>query len=92
MAHVRKRDPAAFSIRNPSTSSRSVERPLTLQRITARARQRVPTTKARAERVEKMIVLYALAAALGLGALGLGTTLRVVKQFERGVVFRFGRV
>ena len=39
-----------------------------------------------------MIALYALAAALGLGALWLGTNLRVVKQFERGVVFRFGRV
>jgi regulator of protease activity HflC (stomatin/prohibitin superfamily) len=39
-----------------------------------------------------MIVVYALAAALGLGLLGLGTNLRVVKQFERGVVFRLGRV
>ena len=39
-----------------------------------------------------MIVVYALAAALGLGLLGLGTNLRVVKQFRRGVVFRFGRV
>jgi regulator of protease activity HflC (stomatin/prohibitin superfamily) len=39
-----------------------------------------------------MIVLYALAAALGVGVLWLGTNLRVVKQFERGVVFRFGRV
>jgi regulator of protease activity HflC (stomatin/prohibitin superfamily) len=39
-----------------------------------------------------MIVLYALAAALGLGVLWLGTNLRVVKQFERGVVLRFGRV
>jgi regulator of protease activity HflC (stomatin/prohibitin superfamily) len=39
-----------------------------------------------------MIFLYALAAAFGLGALWLGTSVRVVKQFERGVVFRFGRV
>src|SRR6516164_6602577 len=39
-----------------------------------------------------MIILYALAAALGLGVLWLGTSVRVVKQFERGVVFRFGRV
>ena len=39
-----------------------------------------------------MTVVYALAAAFGLGVLWLGTTLRVVKQFERGVVFRFGRV
>ncbi|OBB80207.1 peptidase [Mycobacterium colombiense] len=39
-----------------------------------------------------MIILYALAAAFGLGVLWLGTNVRVVKQFERGVVFRFGRV
>ena len=39
-----------------------------------------------------MIILYALAAAFGLGALWLGASLRVVQQFERGVVFRFGRV
>src|ERR1700744_4941537 len=39
-----------------------------------------------------MIIVYALAAAFGLGVLWLGTSVRVVKQFERGVVFRFGRV
>ena len=39
-----------------------------------------------------MIVLYALAAALGLGVLWLGSNLRVIKQYERGVVYRFGRV
>lgn len=39
-----------------------------------------------------MIVLYILAAAIGLVLLCLGANLRVVKQFERGVVFRFGRV
>jgi regulator of protease activity HflC (stomatin/prohibitin superfamily) len=39
-----------------------------------------------------MIILYALAALCGLGVLLLGTNVRVVKQFERGVVFRFGRV
>src|SRR5271163_2369369 len=39
-----------------------------------------------------MIILYALAAAFCLGVLSLGTNVRVVKQFERGVVFRFGRV
>src|ERR1700675_3239140 len=39
-----------------------------------------------------MNILYAVAAAFGLGALWLGTSVRVVKQFERGVVFRFGRV
>ncbi|HUH67677.1 MAG TPA: SPFH domain-containing protein [Mycobacterium sp.] len=38
------------------------------------------------------MIFYALAAAFGLGALWLGTGVRVVKQFERGVVFRFGRV
>src|SRR6478735_8764136 len=39
-----------------------------------------------------MIALYALEAAVLLGVLWLGTNLRVVKQYERGVVFRFGRV
>jgi regulator of protease activity HflC (stomatin/prohibitin superfamily) len=39
-----------------------------------------------------MMIFYALSAAFGLGALWLGTSVRVVKQFERGVVFRFGRV
>jgi regulator of protease activity HflC (stomatin/prohibitin superfamily) len=39
-----------------------------------------------------MSILYALSALLGVGLLGLGTTFRVIKQFERGVVFRFGRV
>jgi regulator of protease activity HflC (stomatin/prohibitin superfamily) len=39
-----------------------------------------------------MIIVYALATALGLAALWLGTSVRIVKQFERGVVFRFGRV
>ena len=40
----------------------------------------------------EMITLYALAAAFGIGVLWLGTNIKVVKQFERGVVFRFGRV
>src|ERR1700675_796364 len=39
-----------------------------------------------------MIILYALAAAFGIGLLWLSRNIRVVKQFERGVVFRFGRV
>ncbi|HTZ12272.1 MAG TPA: SPFH domain-containing protein [Mycobacterium sp.] len=39
-----------------------------------------------------MIILYALAAAFGVGVLWLGSSVRVVRQFERGVVFRFGRV
>ena len=39
-----------------------------------------------------MTLLYALAAALGLGVLWLGTNLRVGRQYERGVVYRFGRV
>ncbi|WP_172827240.1 slipin family protein [Mycobacterium asiaticum] len=38
------------------------------------------------------MTLYAVAATVGVGLLLLGTNLRVVKQFERGVVFRFGRV
>src|SRR5689334_4253343 len=40
----------------------------------------------------EMITLYALTAAVGIGVLWLGSNIRVVKQFERGVVFRFGRV
>jgi regulator of protease activity HflC (stomatin/prohibitin superfamily) len=39
-----------------------------------------------------MILTYALVAAAALGLLWLGQNIRVVKQFERGVVFRFGRV
>src|SRR5246500_2579817 len=39
-----------------------------------------------------MIIFYALTAAFGVGVLWLGTSVRVVRQFERGVVFRFGRV
>ena len=39
-----------------------------------------------------MTTLYALAAAFGIGVLWLGTNIKVIKQFERGVVFRFGRV
>jgi regulator of protease activity HflC (stomatin/prohibitin superfamily) len=40
----------------------------------------------------QLITFYVLATAFGLGALWLATTVRIVKQFERGVVFRFGRV
>ena len=39
-----------------------------------------------------MIVLDVLIAALGLGAVGLATSARIIKQYERGLVFRFGRV
>lgn len=39
-----------------------------------------------------MITIYVLAAIFGVGALWLATTVRVVQQFQRGVVFRFGRV
>jgi regulator of protease activity HflC (stomatin/prohibitin superfamily) len=39
-----------------------------------------------------MITLYAIATAAGLGLLWLAQNIRVVKQFERGVVYRFGRV
>ncbi|NMN99050.1 slipin family protein [Nocardiaceae bacterium YC2-7] len=38
------------------------------------------------------MILYASSAAIALALLWLGTNIRVVKQFERGVVFRFGRV
>jgi regulator of protease activity HflC (stomatin/prohibitin superfamily) len=39
-----------------------------------------------------MTIVFALVAAVGVGVLWLGTNIRVVRQFERGVVFRFGRV
>ncbi|GAA4579594.1 slipin family protein [Planotetraspora phitsanulokensis] len=39
-----------------------------------------------------MTAFYALLAALGAGMAWLATSIRVVEQFERGVVFRFGRV
>ncbi len=39
-----------------------------------------------------MIVLDVLTAALGLGAVGIATIARIIKQYERGLVFRFGRV
>ncbi len=39
-----------------------------------------------------MIILYLLLAAMVVGLIGAAACVRVVKQFERGVVFRFGRV
>jgi regulator of protease activity HflC (stomatin/prohibitin superfamily) len=39
-----------------------------------------------------MIVLDVMLAALALGAVGLATSARIIKQYERGLVFRFGRV
>jgi len=39
-----------------------------------------------------MIVLYVVLTALVVGLIGSAMSVRVVKQFERGVVFRFGRV
>ena len=39
-----------------------------------------------------MLTAYAVTGAIAVGVLWLGSTFRVVKQFERGVVFRFGRV
>src|SRR5438094_10284518 len=39
-----------------------------------------------------MIILYLLLAAMAVGLIGVSACVRVVKQFERGVVFRFGRV
>ena len=38
------------------------------------------------------MILYAVAGVIGAGLFWLGTNLRVIKQFERGIVFRFGRV
>ncbi|OPE52881.1 SPFH domain-containing protein, partial [Mycolicibacterium diernhoferi] len=39
-----------------------------------------------------MITMSVLAVAAGLLALLVGQNVRVIKQFERGVVYRFGRV
>lgn len=39
-----------------------------------------------------MFVLYIIFGLIVLGAIGLGNSLRIVKQYERGVVFRLGRV
>ena len=39
-----------------------------------------------------MIVLDVLLAVMGLGAAGLATSARIIKQYERGLIFRFGRV
>ena len=38
------------------------------------------------------MILYTLAAAVGAGIVLVGMNFRVIKQFERGVVFRFGRL
>jgi regulator of protease activity HflC (stomatin/prohibitin superfamily) len=38
------------------------------------------------------MILYAVAGAVGAAFFWLATSIRVVKQFERGVIFRFGRV
>jgi regulator of protease activity HflC (stomatin/prohibitin superfamily) len=42
--------------------------------------------------IEVSMILYTLAGVIGAGLFCLATNLRVVKQFERGIVFRFGRV
>jgi regulator of protease activity HflC (stomatin/prohibitin superfamily) len=42
--------------------------------------------------IEVTMILYALAGVVGAGIFWLATNLRVIKQFERGIVFRFGRV
>ena len=39
-----------------------------------------------------MTILYTLLAVAGLGVAGLATSIRVITQYERGVIFRFGRV
>jgi regulator of protease activity HflC (stomatin/prohibitin superfamily) len=42
--------------------------------------------------IEVTMILYALAGVVGAGFFWLATNLRVIKQFERGIIFRFGRV
>jgi regulator of protease activity HflC (stomatin/prohibitin superfamily) len=39
-----------------------------------------------------MIILEVVIAALGLGAVGLATSARIIKQYEHGLIFRLGRV
>ncbi|MDN6122673.1 MAG: slipin family protein, partial [Brevibacterium sp.] len=39
-----------------------------------------------------MFILYIIFGLILVGAIGLGNSLRIVKQYERGVVFRLGRV
>jgi regulator of protease activity HflC (stomatin/prohibitin superfamily) len=39
-----------------------------------------------------MIAMYALLTAAGIGLFGLASSVRVITQYERGVIFRFGRV
>ena len=39
-----------------------------------------------------MFFLYIVFGLIALGAIGLGNSLKIVKQYERGVVFRLGRV
>jgi regulator of protease activity HflC (stomatin/prohibitin superfamily) len=39
-----------------------------------------------------MVFLYVLIVALGVGLVWLGASARIIKQYERGLVFRFGRV
>ena len=39
-----------------------------------------------------MFILYIIFGLIVLGAIGAGNSLRIVKQYERGVVFRLGRV
>jgi len=39
-----------------------------------------------------MLIVYVLLGILDLGLITAGASVRVVQQFERGVVFRFGRV
>ena len=39
-----------------------------------------------------MVILYAVETAIAVGVLWLASNLRVIKQYERGVVYRFGRV
>src|SRR6266511_70003 len=39
-----------------------------------------------------LMIINLLIALLGIGAAGLAASLRIIKQYERGLIFRFGRV
>src|SRR5262249_55130877 len=50
------------------------------------------TRPSRSHPREPAVLVEVVVAALGLGAAWAATGVRVIKQYERGLVFRFGRV
>src|SRR5207249_2555808 len=81
VAPLRRHRPAAAV-----TSSRS--RTTLVVDVTRRGRRSTPT---RTDCEDEMITAYVLIAVLAVGLL-LGSSVRVVTQYERGVILRFGRL